>query len=299
MDIDLKTIDRKRVRIKLKAGETLIGYVHIDMAPPNLKEIIPFLTDEKNGMLKARLGNQASKKKFVPVVKKEVEDLFEFIPFSAIENYELVETEIHTIRTVNQRKQEVKINNLELYFEKGNNPGFLHAHYKVPNYDQIVDLGESKIREGIVEIEVSVAFLSYAREDEKTVKKLAQKLNRHGIITWFDKRNIGPGDDWELQIEEAIEKSDFFLVFLSKETQQKIGYKNRELELALKQQSYRPRGKVFIIPILLDECTPPHDLKKFQWMKIADDPELLNLAKTIAPRDIKIRLLQESTSLSK
>jgi hypothetical protein len=112
------------------------------------------------------------------------------------------------------------------------------------------------------------------------------------VVTWFDKQNLIPGDDWEMRIEQAIEKSDFFLLFLSRKTEEKIGFRNREIQLAIKQQSYHPRGHIFLIPILLDDCTPPHDLRGLNWLKATDDKWFDRLVDVVAlPYGNKLSLL--------
>jgi hypothetical protein len=55
-------------------------------------------------------------------------------------------------------------------------------------------------------------FLSYAREDRKRVEKLYQELSKAGFKPWMDKRDILPGEKWELAIQKAIQRSDFFLI---------------------------------------------------------------------------------------
>ncbi|MFL5696907.1 MAG: hypothetical protein ACJ797_07340, partial [Ktedonobacteraceae bacterium] len=72
-------------------------------------------------------------------------------------------------------------------------------------------------------------------------------------------------------------------LFLSRQTEEKIGYKNREIQFALRQQSFRARGKIFVIPILLDDCTPPWDLRNLNWLKATDEGWFDKLIGTIAP----------------
>ncbi len=296
MNIDEKSLDQKLVKVTFLSGDSLTGTVQLNANLAKYANTLPLLPYQKADEFKSRISTYLGKQ-FVSVPIEIVEEFFEYIPLDIIEKCEIVETEVHTIRSVTENGKELGIKDLELKLKMGTNPGFVNISCKVPGDTKLIQIGDIPIKNGVVEVKLPVVFISYAREDETIVKKMAKKLNNYGIVTWFDKRNLLPGDDWEIKIEEAIEKVDFFLIFLSKETEQKIGYKNRELELALKQQSYRPRGKVFIVPILLDDCTPPHDLKKLNWVKVSDDPELLSLAKMIAPRDVKIKLFQEITTL--
>ena len=294
MNIDEKSLDQKLVKVKLVSGDSIIGTVQLNAKLAKYPNTLPLLLYQKADEFKKRL-KAFSGKQFVAVSLEIAEEFFEYIPLDIIEKCEIVETEVHTIRTVTENGKELGFKDLEGKFRKGAKPGHINVSYKIPGDTKLIQIGDIPIKNGVLEIKLPVVFISYAREDEKIVKKLANKLNTYGIATWLDKKNLLPGDDWELKVEEAIEKADFFLIFLSRATEQKIGYKNRELKLALKQQSYRPRGKVFIVPILLDECTPPYDLREFNWLKLSDDKELRSLAKMIAPSSVKVKLSQEKS----
>src|ERR1044071_7938897 len=47
-------------------------------------------------------------------------------------------------------------------------------------------------------------FISYVREDERSVLQLARDLRSFGFDVWLDKDNIAPGTDWRRAIREAI-----------------------------------------------------------------------------------------------
>ena len=58
-------------------------------------------------------------------------------------------------------------------------------------------------------------FISYAREDEKFVLRLASELRTRGISIWFDQWDISPGADWDQSIDKALHESERFIVILS------------------------------------------------------------------------------------
>src|SRR5262245_27433393 len=58
-------------------------------------------------------------------------------------------------------------------------------------------------------------FLSYAREDEAQVRDVYQRLKAEGFEPWMDVINIAAGQNWQDEIEQAVETSDFVLMFLS------------------------------------------------------------------------------------
>lgn len=58
-------------------------------------------------------------------------------------------------------------------------------------------------------------FLCYARTDEEKVERLYRRLSDEGFRPWMAKRDILPGENFELVIKRAIQSSDFFLACLS------------------------------------------------------------------------------------
>jgi hypothetical protein len=107
---------------------------------------------------------------------------------------------------------------------------------------------------------LKLLFFSYAHEDQVEVEKIAESLQQDGFLIWLDKKYLLPGDDWRVAIETAMDKADFILVFLSKSSVLKVGYVQKELRYALERSQLSPSGKRYIIPILLEPCTPPHEL---------------------------------------
>jgi hypothetical protein len=113
-------------------------------------------------------------------------------------------------------------------------------------------------------------FLSHAHEDKPIVKQVSNRLAKDNFITWLDKKDLLPGDDWRLQIHKAIEKFDFFLAFLSAKSVDKVGYFQKELKLAMEQRALMPEGKRYIIPILIGTCEVPQAFKDIHWLRIGE-----------------------------
>lgn len=129
-----------------------------------------------------------------------------------------------------------------------------------------------EIRDGKVTLPVKLAFLSYAKEDADFVRDLASRLLQDGILAWFDEKELLPGDDWKRKIDNAIERSDFVLVFLSSTSVAKTGFFQRELTYALDQHQLRPEGFRYIIPIIINKCEVPRNLREIHWLR-ADTAE--------------------------
>jgi hypothetical protein len=58
-------------------------------------------------------------------------------------------------------------------------------------------------------------FVSYVREDQETVERLAKELSAYGIKVWLDKTELKPGTRWRDAIREAISQGDFFIACFS------------------------------------------------------------------------------------
>lgn len=109
-------------------------------------------------------------------------------------------------------------------------------------------------------------FLCHSSADKPAVRELYQKLRAEPWIQpWLDEEELFPGMDWNLEIEKAIEATDVILVCLSNSSITKEGYVQREIRIALDYADYKPDGTLFIIPVRLEECTPPKRLSRWQY----------------------------------
>ena len=109
-------------------------------------------------------------------------------------------------------------------------------------------------------------FLSYASEDRKKVSEIYQFLSANGCDPWMDVEKLLPGQDWEHEIEIAIENADFLIACLSPNSVDKVGYVQKELKKGLDVFQRFPEGKIFLIPVRLSECEVPRSLSKQQWL---------------------------------
>lgn len=109
-------------------------------------------------------------------------------------------------------------------------------------------------------------FLCHSSADKPAVRELYKKLRvEPWIQPWLDEEELHPGQTWEDEIEKAVESSDVVLVCLSNNSIHKKGYVQRELRFALDIALEVPEGEVFIIPLRLEECTPPRSLRDWQY----------------------------------
>lgn len=112
-------------------------------------------------------------------------------------------------------------------------------------------------------------FLNHAREDKALVRNLYAELKKISWIDpWLDEVEILAGQDWALEIDKAMNESDACLVCMSKTSIKKTGYVQAEIRKAEVQQSLRPPGSIYMIPVLLEKCVVPSNLSRYQWVDI-------------------------------
>lgn len=104
-------------------------------------------------------------------------------------------------------------------------------------------------------------FLIYAHTDKDAVRKLHQRLVRDGINAWLDAQNLQPGQDWPHEIRRAILNSDLVLVCLSRAFNKQPGFRHEELKIAFEKAKLLEDGRVFIIPVRLENCRMPDSLQ--------------------------------------
>jgi hypothetical protein len=114
-------------------------------------------------------------------------------------------------------------------------------------------------------------FLCHASEDKPQVREMYQRLQRLGFASWLDEEEILPGQDWDYEIEKALETADFVMVFLSERSVEKIGYVQREFRRAMYRSEEMPEGYIHTIPVKLDDCTVPRRFSRHQWVNLQDD----------------------------
>jgi hypothetical protein len=146
-------------------------------------------------------------------------------------------------------------------------------------------------------------FISYAREDLEKVLPLYEGLSAAGFRPWMDQYEIAPGELWEFAIERAIRSSDFFLACLSWNSASKRGILQREIRNALDAWKERLEGDIYLIPIRLEDCEVPEELRRFQWVDLFEKNGWSQLLRAIRVgmgrlEDQEARLLEGCTTVA-
>jgi hypothetical protein len=110
-------------------------------------------------------------------------------------------------------------------------------------------------------------FLSYAKADAQMVDRVARDIQSQGVDVWMDRQDLRAGQEWLPQIEEAISKADFMLVFISKSSLDSK-WVQREYQAALQQQV--KSGGTRLIPVLLEPVDLPPFLASIQYIDLTE-----------------------------
>ena len=122
-------------------------------------------------------------------------------------------------------------------------------------------------------------FLSYAHEDREIAAAVAESIEANGPPVWFDRRELGAGDDWDRKIMKNIEVASIFVPLLSRSClQHGPRFFAAEWNGAIKY-ARRWIGTPFIMPLVLDDVDPdsgtiPDEFRATQWSRRGPDGTL-------------------------
>lgn len=112
-------------------------------------------------------------------------------------------------------------------------------------------------------------FISYARADKQIAESVVQILNDGGHSPWYDNKII-PGQDWQKQLLNSIEKSNAFIYLL---TPKSIESKYCRWEFAEAVRMGKP-----IIPMMMKATRLPEPLDRYQYIDATDGLSSRNVA---------------------
>ncbi len=119
----------------------------------------------------------------------------------------------------------------------------------------------------------SHVFISYAREDRDAALRLRHELIALGVRPWLDIVDLIAGEDWQLAIDTALRDSSHVIVLVSKASIGKRGFVQKEVRVALDLLAEFPPGKIFVIPVRLDDSRPKHEaLARLHWVDLFESP---------------------------
>lgn len=132
-------------------------------------------------------------------------------------------------------------------------------------------------------------FLCHASADKPKVRELYRYLRKRGIQPWLDTENLLAGQDWQVEIPKAIASSDAIIICLSPNSVDKEGYVQKEIKFALDKGLEMSEGRVFLIPIRLEECGIPYNLQRYHWVNLFEADGYSKLMKSLKTRAMQLQ----------
>lgn len=152
-------------------------------------------------------------------------------------------------------------------------------------------------------------FVSYVREDEVAVSRLASELEAVEFSVWLDRTRLAAGVRWKDEIRRAIGSGAAFLACFSPASEARDrSYMREELALACDELRLRPRERAWFIPVVLASTEIPeipissHEtIRDLQYVDLSAewDHGVRRLVEALRPIDVTVdRLLERAADQS-
>lgn len=100
-------------------------------------------------------------------------------------------------------------------------------------------------------------FISYAKENQTIAENYYSWLEKEGFAPWLDIKKLKVGQNWELEIDRALQKANVVMLLISSTSVSKRGFVQREVKDALDNLRYKRPEDIYIIPIKIEQCDVP------------------------------------------
>lgn len=124
-------------------------------------------------------------------------------------------------------------------------------------------------------------FLSCTFEDAERVAVLRQWLVDAGHIPWIEYVDILPGEDRHQAIVNSLHESQFIFICLSKKSLRERGDYQAQIREALEIWKEMLADDIFIIPVLLEDCDIPENIRIYQPVFLYQQDSWSRLEKAI------------------
>lgn len=104
-------------------------------------------------------------------------------------------------------------------------------------------------------------FISYAHKDKEIAYEIFNRLKNAKHDPWLDTQCIELGENWDLAISNAIKNCDIFLLLVSKNSNRKRGYIQKEIKKALDIMNQLMSDDIYLIPIIVDNDLAIEDIQ--------------------------------------
>jgi hypothetical protein len=123
----------------------------------------------------------------------------------------------------------------------------------------------------VEEKKMAQVFISYSRRDLSFVKRLVADLQKTGIKVWYDLSGLEGGARWRVEIQNAIQASDYVIVVLSPASTQSEWVENEYL--------FASNLKRKILPLMYRECELPMSFLNLNYIDVQDENYSRNFEK--------------------
>jgi hypothetical protein len=201
------------------------------------------------------------------------------------------------IRTVNLRSDELVPNTFD-YWKAIDNELITHFDYRltildcskgaveqVIVQDQVNELPEMKTKPSSDHSDALKVFLCHSSQDKLTVRELYHRLLEEGFDPWLDEEKLLPGQVWREEIEKSVRESHAVIVCISEDSTDKEGFIQKEISIALDVALEKPEGKIFIIPLKLENCDVPRKLSRWHHVQYFEDKGYDKLIRALRLRE--------------
>jgi hypothetical protein len=107
---------------------------------------------------------------------------------------------------------------------------------------------------------VTDVFISYKREDEVPVGRLAQALEKAGLSVWWD-RGLPGGESWRTNITNALAEARCVIVVWSHES---VGVEGA----FVRDEAGRAMARGILVPVMIDRVDPPLGFGELQALDL-------------------------------
>jgi hypothetical protein len=121
-----------------------------------------------------------------------------------------------------------------------------------------------------------LVFISYARPDRDRVAPFEEYLRSLGFVVWVDFIDLKAGQDWQFEIERAMDKAAIILAFISQNSVDRRGFVQREIRAALDKAHEKLADDIYLVPVLFDDVEIPRQLRHLHCIS-ASEPQCRQL----------------------
>jgi len=111
-------------------------------------------------------------------------------------------------------------------------------------------------------------FISHSRQDAVCAREIYDGLKAEGFDPWLDVESIPGGGEWKLLVAQAVRESHVVLVLLSQRSVTRDGFLQREIHMALEMWQEKAPGRIYLLPVRLDDCRKHERLAHLNWIDL-------------------------------